>query len=74
METQYASFLIRLWLDEGIRSADWHGELESVQSGKRWDIPALEKLPTILEELLDEGTLASLGRPANPTDSRLGRD
>lgn len=74
METQYASFLIRLWLEESTRSADWHGELESVQSGKRWDILALEMLPAILEELLDEGTLASLGRPASPIDSRLGRD
>jgi len=48
MPIEYASFLIRLWrernpeLPESV--ADWHSEVEHIQSGRRWTFGTLEEL------------------------------
>ena len=48
MPIEYASFLIRLWrernpeLPESV--ADWHSEVEHIQSGRRWIFSTLDEL------------------------------
>jgi len=36
-DPQYQSFLLRLWQEEETNgTAVWHGEIESIQSGRKW--------------------------------------
>jgi hypothetical protein len=47
MTVEYRSFLIRLWreIDAGQAPAgEWHGEVEHIQSGRRWNLEAVEAL------------------------------
>lgn len=51
---EYASFLIRLWRRVGGDplgpSADWHSEVEYIQTGERWDFATLEELFDFLRQ------------------------
>ncbi|MFQ6102263.1 MAG: hypothetical protein ACE5OS_13670 [Anaerolineae bacterium] len=45
---EYASFLIRLWREASANAtapaADWQGEVEHIQSGRRWTFSTLDEL------------------------------
>jgi phytoene/squalene synthetase len=45
---QYASLLIRLWREVTAEtqdlSADWHSEVEHIQTGERWAFGTLDEL------------------------------
>lgn len=49
---EYASFLIRLWRERhpaaGGPTADWHSEVEHIQSGRRWSFKTLDELLNFL--------------------------
>jgi len=48
---QYASFLIRLWRQAGMRDDEpgvWRGEVEHIQSGKSWIFNSLVELKEFL--------------------------
>ncbi|GIK40896.1 MAG: hypothetical protein BroJett011_47290 [Chloroflexota bacterium] len=53
---QYKSFLLRLWQEgEAEPSAAWRGEVESIQTGQKWQFDSLTTVfellqTTILEE------------------------
>jgi hypothetical protein len=55
---QYASFLIRLWREESAdwakTPADWHIEVEHIQTGESWDFDALDQLLHFLRVQIDE--------------------
>ncbi|MCP5086928.1 MAG: hypothetical protein GY952_09025 [Rhodobacteraceae bacterium] len=43
--TRYSSFLLRLWQEEKTkRSVTWHGKVESIQTGRKWQFSAPEAL------------------------------
>ena len=48
MPIEYASFLIRLWRERGLErqgpSAEWHSEVEHIQTGQRWSFDTLDEL------------------------------
>ena len=58
IEFAYASFLIRLWRQTGPLNldhpAEWQGEVEHIQSGKRWKFNALADLLDFLRQQADE--------------------
>lgn len=45
---QYASFLVRIWREnkagEVLSTADWHAEVEHIQSNQRWTFGTVEDL------------------------------
>ncbi len=45
---EYMSFLIRLWREAeaaaGSASAEWHCEVEHIQTGQRWRFDTLDEL------------------------------
>jgi hypothetical protein len=51
---QYASFLIRIWqenkVEEASPSADWHAEVEHIQSSQRWMFKTVEELLIFLRQ------------------------
>ncbi|MGD8969222.1 MAG: hypothetical protein PVI07_17090 [Anaerolineae bacterium] len=51
---QYASLLIRLWrevaADTQDLTADWHSEVEHIQTGQRWEFGSLEELLNFLRQ------------------------
>ena len=65
---QYASFLIRLWREEGAdlveRPVDWQSEVEHIQTGERWSFGTLDELLAFLrDEAGDGGTVrTAVGR------------
>lgn len=44
-QDQYASFIVRLWRsgEPGLDS-EWHGEVEHIQSGRRWSLGKSESI------------------------------
>lgn len=54
-QDQYASFLVRLWRSGEPRPNDstgeWQGEVEHIQSGRRWQFASLAGLDRILRQL-----------------------
>ena len=64
--TTYISFLIRLWR-EGIPepsepAAAWQGEVEHIQSGRRWMFGSLDELLIFLRRQAEDPEV--LGQPA----------
>jgi phytoene/squalene synthetase len=61
---QYASLLIRLWREVAAEaldvSADWHSEVEHIQTGERWAFGTLDELLEFLrresEDVLEVGS------------------
>ncbi len=51
---QYASFLIRIWREnqagEASPGADWHAEVEHIQSNQCWTFQAEEELLSFLQQ------------------------
>lgn len=51
---QYASFLIRLWQEnkpgEASSGADWHAEVEHIQSNQCWTFETTEELLSFLHQ------------------------
>ncbi len=51
---QYASFLVRIWREnkagEALPSADWHAEVEHIQSNQCWTFQAEEELLSFLHQ------------------------
>lgn len=46
---QYRSYLLRLWREkEAIEIPAWHGEIESIQSGQKWEFDSLETFVVFL--------------------------
>ncbi len=42
-DNQYTSYLMRLWWEtEEDTLAIWHGEVESIQTGQKWQFDSLE--------------------------------
>jgi hypothetical protein len=60
----YISFLVRLWREPGQETptppADWHSEIECIQTGKRWTFHTLDELLEFLRQQAQE--LAAPGR------------
>jgi hypothetical protein len=56
--TRYASFLVRLWREEDPerpgRFGDWQGEVEHIQSGRRWTFARLDELLGFLRRQAEE--------------------
>jgi hypothetical protein len=46
--TTYVSFLIRLWREKSLERpeevTDWQGEVEHIQTGRRWTFDTLDEL------------------------------
>ena len=67
--TDYASFLVRLWRrrepEPTQNAASWQGEVEHVQSGRRWSFDSLERLLAILSSQVEEAA----GLPELPVAS-----
>ena len=63
----YVSFLIRLWREETPevleQAAGWQGEVEHIQSGRRWTFSTLDELLGFLRQFLttENRATASLG-------------
>lgn len=54
---EYASFLVRLWRTpvlEGERTRPWHGEVEHIQSGRRWTFSTLDEVLTFLRRQAED--------------------
>ncbi len=55
---QYASFLIRIWREAkagaGSFAADWHAEVEHIQSNQRWSFKAVEELLSFLHQQAED--------------------
>jgi len=55
---QYASFLIRLWREESAdpakTPADWHSEVEHIQTGERWEFETVDQLLDFLRSHTDD--------------------
>lgn len=53
-QSQYASFLVRLWRSgdsaPDSSNGDWQGEVEHIQSGQRWRFASLAGLNRILRQ------------------------
>ncbi len=51
---QYASFLIRVWQEnkpgEALPGADWHAEVEHIQSSQHWTFTTVEELLSFLHQ------------------------
>lgn len=62
---EYTSFLIRLWREAGARerAADWHAEVEHIQTNRLWTFDSLDEVLIFLRRQA-EGPDA-LGRPAD---------
>lgn len=61
----YVSFLVRLWRETSPEfpepATDWHGEVEHIQSGRRWTFDALDETLSFLRRqvtALEAGRLA----------------
>ncbi len=62
--TQYRSFLLRLWQEgEAETSATWHGEVESIQTGRKWQFDSLELIIDFLRTQI-------LADPTNDPDQK----
>jgi len=65
--TTYISFLIRLWREESPELpealADWQGEVEHIQSGRRWIFSTLDGLLSFLRRQAEDPEV--LGRQTN---------
>jgi hypothetical protein len=55
---QYASFLIRLWREGTTETqeltADWHSEVEHIQTGERWEFDTVDQLLDFLRLQTDD--------------------
>lgn len=56
---EYASFLVRLWQEatpplegeeKGGEVSEWHGEVEHIQSGRRWAFSSLDEVLAFLRQ------------------------
>ncbi|MFO7742631.1 MAG: hypothetical protein R6X31_10005 [Anaerolineae bacterium] len=58
---EYASFLIRLWRPAGGEASDpcaeWHSEVEHIQTGEHWDFETVEELLDFLRREADDGRI-----------------
>ena len=65
--TTYVSFLIRLWREESLvipeATANWQGEVEHIQTGRRWTFSTLHELLSFLRWQAEDPEV--LGRQAN---------
>jgi hypothetical protein len=65
--TTYISFLIRLWREESPElpeaTAAWEGEVEHIQSGRRWTFDTLDELLSFLRRQAEDSEV--LGRQTN---------
>ncbi|MCP4212921.1 MAG: hypothetical protein GY764_15795 [Halieaceae bacterium] len=61
----YASFMVRLWRDPDRDSDDdelvWMVEVESVQTGRTWQLQDVESLTALLTLQLNENTMITQG-------------
>jgi len=49
---QYQSYLLRLWqVKAADGTATWQGEIESIQSGQKWQFDSLEVMVNLLRTL-----------------------
>jgi hypothetical protein len=64
IEEQYASYLVRLWRSAELEVSDtgWLGEIEHIQSGRRWRFETLEELLAIFDQEI-RGLKASIQPP-----------
>ena len=63
MQQEYASFLIRMSREVDPAAPDavaqWHGEIEHIQSGRRWSFDMLDEIPELLRLSANEFLKAS---------------
>jgi hypothetical protein len=61
-EDLYYSFLIRLWRESSIdnHEASWRGEVESVQTGQRWEFGDLREMLCFIQEKVELPPLTNL--------------
>jgi hypothetical protein len=61
----YASFMVRLWREEGssaeVLGTDWQSEIQHIQSGRSWAFATLDELLEFLRQQAEEPEL--LRRP-----------
>ena len=60
--TPYVSFLIRMWREPSPEwsdelSADWHSEVEHIQSGQRWTFSTLDELLDFLRRWVEDSNV-----------------
>jgi hypothetical protein len=64
---EYVSFLIRLWRERGPEHpeevTEWQGEVEHIQSSRRWNFSTLDELLGFLRRQAEEPDV--LSRPAD---------
>lgn len=63
--TLYASFLVRLWRKGGqpgeLPRAPWQGEVEHIQTNRRWTFDTLDELLSFLHRQTEEADSAETG-------------
>jgi hypothetical protein len=63
-DSRYRSFLLRLWQEgEAETSATWRGEVESIQTGRKWQFDSLELIISYLRTQI-------LADPTNNPDQK----
>lgn len=56
--SQYRSFLLRVWQEgEAETSTTWRGEVESIQTGQKWQFDSLTTMFELLAIYLSRDTL-----------------
>jgi hypothetical protein len=57
-ETEYHSYLIRLWRDKEAGGTGeppaWQGEMVHIQTGKKWSLPDLEEALFVLKAAIED--------------------
>jgi hypothetical protein len=63
--TLYASFLVRLWCESRLQgappAATWQGEVEHIQTSRRWTFDTLNELADLLQRQAEEAGRAERG-------------
>lgn len=61
---KYKSFLLRLWQEDRTATPPiWRGEIESIQTGQKWEFDSPELITVILQTRI-------LAAPTNDTDEK----
>ena len=57
----YASFMVRLWREEGVAvstpDAKWQSEIQHIQSGRSWTFTTLDELLDFIRRQADDPTV-----------------
>ena len=73
-QNRYHSFLIRLWFEDrdDEEGAEWHIELESIQSGQKYRFPDLEAMLSFFREQISVAQIEQTKNKSYEKDSKGG--